>query len=983
MAALPPRKTTTPTKSSKPQSSPLNILLQMGFPKHRAEKALAATGERGVQLASDWLLAHVNDATLDQNTPREYILYACPTGPILDALQTMWNKSLMQSGRNGAHNYLPHVTLCSFFKAPDGSVNYLTKALSEVVDKFREELSQPIKLSHYTSANFIGLFVAEDNSEILKKLAVHYVKEVANYISAEFDCVEAFSTCFPWGSAASYVGSYRSLSRKQVSSIEPYMKSLHITLAYQFPGDQYPILDELSRKIDCSTEALWELRLYSRDNRITGKEVHKVLYSHIPAESDELELLIGDYVYVDGDQLNNTTDGWVEGTSWLTGLTGYLPKTYIEKTAESDAWTLHKSVPLSKKIDIPIPRSENLMSSKSLANATVNDLSDETVPPQTARARKASMPNESAYENVEAMYAKVNKPKKEEPTSAPNRKLIISRHAERVDFTFGSWIPFCFDAGGVYSQKDLNMPKSVPLRRGGPQDFFKDCPLTQVGLFQGKLVGIYEMLLCLLSEHDQELSRLIKRDNDGSVLNELVYKFITLLSNVKAPISGPIIKAKASIIAEELGFEDFKASNGWFDKFKVRFHLSFNAFSGEADFFPPNTTAKLQPLDAGIIRSFKSKFCELLLIEMVAAVESSTNPTEINAINWASEAWNGVTVSTIQNCFNHVGFELNNLIPEDGDNPLLLSYVNFDDKLSADEYVTVDLDSNTETVSDDADDAFELVLQETREFKQKLFPLKEIEKSDDDDDVEIFPQLTLLEAKRAVEILKCFALCREVAPFIASVHRTNSFISRMLVDEKIESQTIISADGTKGFCPVYGEALKENSITVQHVYCSPSLRCVQTCANILLGMNQEKTPMCIEPGLFEWLAWYQDSMPEWMSAQEFKDYGFNIELNYRPYITAEELYDRRESSEQYYMRSYYVAQSIIKSTADDATLDTCTRQLCRREPRGAIELAKLVHKVPYCSVAIAEETAPNFWSLTPTPFPPVTHSSNSRFDWKS
>ena len=71
---------------------------------------------------------------------------------------------------------------------------------------------------------------------------------------------------------------------------------------------------------------------------------------------------------------------------------------------------------------------------------------------------------------------------------------------------------------------------------------------------------------------------------------------------------------------------------------------------------PPNTTSHWQPLDQGIISSFKLHYRHQWVRYMIKTLEKGKNPlktvTLLNAINWTVHAWNhDVKPATIKNCW--------------------------------------------------------------------------------------------------------------------------------------------------------------------------------------------------------------------------------------------------------------------------------------------------------------------------------------------
>uniref|UniRef100_A0A672LVR4 Ubiquitin-associated and SH3 domain-containing protein B n=1 Tax=Sinocyclocheilus grahami TaxID=75366 RepID=A0A672LVR4_SINGR len=190
-----------------------------------------------------------------------------------------------------------------------------------------------------------------------------------------------------------------------------------------------------------------------------------------------------------------------------------------------------------------------------------------------------------------------------------------------------------------------------------------------------------------------------------------------------------------------------------------------------------------------------------------------------------------------------------------------------------------------------------------------------------------------------------------------------------------------------------GEALLESHTVVDFVYCSPSLRCVQTAHNILKGKTDGKTKIRVEPGLFEWTKWVSGtSLPAWIPPADLAAANLSVDTTYRPHIPVSKL-TASESYETYISRSFQVTREILSEcnnlgntvliVAHASSLEACTRQIQGLTPQNSKDFVQVVRKIPYLGFCACEEMGETgVWQLVDPPILPLTHGPNHSFNWR-
>jgi hypothetical protein len=189
-------------------------------------------------------------------------------------------------------------------------------------------------------------------------------------------------------------------------------------------------------------------------------------------------------------------------------------------------------------------------------------------------------------------------------------------------------------------------------------------------------------------------------------------------------------------------------------------------------FLPPNTTSKLQPLEAGIIANFKSKYRTHFIRFLINEIDRNGTKGKLDilgAIRFVVKSWNEVSATTIRNCWFHTKL-IEKRLPEiteieEAIDPMPINELNLDNPMTTNEYIDF---SEARIIEDSID-------------KECDTPVINEEEDEEIDDSSVEPKIVNSEAENSCKLLINYFEQQncDYSSHFKALHKFNSDISKI------------------------------------------------------------------------------------------------------------------------------------------------------------------------------------------------------------
>ena len=200
-------------------------------------------------------------------------------------------------------------------------------------------------------------------------------------------------------------------------------------------------------------------------------------------------------------------------------------------------------------------------------------------------------------------------------------------------------------------------------------------------------------------------------------------------------------------------------------------------------FLPPNTTSRLQPLDAGIIKTFKLKYKSKFIRYLLSHIE--TNPINepnfdlLSGLEMVVKAWDEVKPQKIQNCWFHIRLiaKPSNLHVQEIDDSIELHIedLNLPNPMFAEDYMNI----VEEEVIEDCDNANQDSDNDESDCDLEIESISE-------------PKVKTIDAIKSCDILMEFILqqSEDLSLEMRSLRQLNAKLNQINVRNKVQSSIL-------------------------------------------------------------------------------------------------------------------------------------------------------------------------------------------------